>query len=160
MIGDKVLNPVPHSQGPVILLVEDNAADAELAVIGLQQNRPDAIVHVVSDGEGALAFLRREGTFAEVPTPDFILLDLNLPGMEGQEVLDVIKSEPELLRIPVVVFSNSNARTDVRSAYDSGANAYLLKPMEYAEIKEALGGLMDFWCDLVSLPPSSPAVAR
>lgn len=140
-----------------ILLVEDNPADAELAVIAIRQSRPRAEVCVVDTGNEALSFLRREGDHANAPIPDLVLLDLNLPGRDGIEVLEIIKADDHLGLIPVVVFSNSNARSDVERAYRGGANAYLLKPMEYADIKDALGSLLTFWYDWACRP--SPQTA-
>lgn len=144
------------SQGPTsertILLVEDNPADAELATIAIRQSRPEVEIHVVHTGDEALAFLNREDGYGQAPLPDLVLLDLNLPGRNGTEVLDLIRADASLQLLPVIVFSNSNARSDVEAAYRSRANAYLLKPMEYADIKEALGNLLDFWYDWACLP--------
>lgn len=134
-----------------ILLVEDSPADAELAVIAIQQTRPDVRVEVVATGEAALAFLERRDDHAEAPVPELVLLDLNLPGRDGTEILERIKADERLRPIPVIVFSNSNADDDIAAAYRAQANAYLLKPMEYAEIKDALADLLTFWLDRVRL---------
>lgn len=143
---------------PTILLVEDNPADAELAVIAIQQNRPEVAVHVVDTGDAALTFLQQTGEHATAPVPDLVLLDLNLPGRDGTEILGIIKADEALQAIPVIMFSNSNAAADVETSYRAQANAYLLKPMEYAEIKEALGDLLTFWLDRARLPtPTSTA---
>jgi CheY-like chemotaxis protein len=135
-----------------ILLVEDNPADVELAAIAIRQSRPEVAIHVVHTGDEALAFLHRQGDHEEAPVPDLVLLDLNLPGRAGTEVLDIIKSDATLRSIPVIMFSNSDAAADVEAAYRSGANAYLLKPMEYADIKEAMANLLDFWYGWACLP--------
>jgi CheY-like chemotaxis protein len=142
----------PERRG-TILLVEDNPADAELAGIAIRQNRPDVRVDVVGTGDEALAFLRDGGG---APPADLVLLDLNLPGRDGTEVLEIMRSDEALRLIPVIVFSNSDARSDVVAAYRAGANAYLLKPMEYGAIKEALGDLLRFWCGWTCLPRAVP----
>ena len=137
-----------------ILLVEDNPADAELAQIGLRQGKILNQVHVVEDGESAIEFLRREGEHAEAPTPDLILLDLNLPGMDGREVLEVIKGDQTLRLIPVVVLTTSDAELDIRKAYSSYANAYMTKPVNFKQFHELMSGLEDYWFRLVRLPSS------
>lgn len=142
----------PNDPCGAILLVEDNPADVELAAIAIKQSRPDVAIHVVHTGDDALAFLNRQGEHEDAPVPDLVLLDLNLPGRAGTEVLDVIKSDASLRTIPVIMFSNSNAAADVEAAYRNGANAYLLKPMEYADIKEAMANLLDFWYGWACLP--------
>lgn len=148
----------PNDHPGAILLVEDNPADVELAAIAIKQSRPEVAIHVVHTGDDAVAFLHRQGDYQDAPVPDLVLLDLNLPGRAGTEVLDVIKSDAALQMIPVIMFSNSNAASDVEAAYRNGANAYLLKPMEYAEIKEAIGNLLDFWYGWACLP--HPAEVR
>lgn len=144
---DRTTDPRPEA---TVLLVEDSRADAELVVIGIQQSRPMVHVEVVETGELALAHLSEAGDGNAV-TPDLILLDLNLPGRDGNEILEIIKADERLRSIPVIVFSNSNAESDIAAAYQAQANAYLLKPMEYAEIKEALADLLTFWLDRACL---------
>ena len=139
-----------------VLLVEDSPADAELTLIAIRQDRPEVNVHVVETGDEALAFLRREGDHRAAPTPDLILLDLNLPGRDGTEITGIIKDDDDLLAIPVIIFSNSNSTTDVRSAYRGRANAYLVKPMEYADIRAAMAVLLDFWLHWACLPTPTP----
>lgn len=149
---DHTSSEPPH---PNVLLVEDSPADAELAVIAIQQSRPDAKIHVVDNGEAALQYLHDQRHADRAASPDLVLLDLNLPGRDGIEILQVIKADADLRHLPVIMFSNSNARSDVAAAYEHGANAYLLKPMEYAEIKEAMGDLVRFWWDRAQLPMTS-----
>ncbi len=150
-----------EGERPTVLLVEDSPADAELAVIAIRQARPEVAVEVVNSGEAALRYLYHDGEHADAPTPDLMLLDFNLPGRSGVEVLELVKSDEALRAIPVVMFSNSNAGSDVASAYRHHANAYLLKPMEYADIKESLTALLAFWLDWVCSPAADrvgPAV--
>ncbi len=140
-----------------ILLVEDSPADAELTLIAIAQARPEVLVHVVGSADEALDFLQRQGMFADAPRPDLILLDLNLPGRDGIEVSSIIKDDEDLMSIPVIIFSNSNAKNDVRSAYQSRANAYLVKPMEYTDIRDAMAVLLDFWLHWAHLPTTTSA---
>lgn len=135
-----------------ILLVEDNPADAELARIGLRNGKVANDVHVVEDGEEALAFLRREGRYTDAPVPDLVLLDLNLPGMDGRETLRAIKNDPDLKSIPVVVLSTSDAAPDVADAYSNHANAFMIKPVDFAQFHELMTGLKEYWFTLVRLP--------
>lgn len=128
-----------------ILLVEDSTADAELTLIAIRQEWPQVSVHVVDNGDDALAYLRGEGDHTDAVRPDLILLDLNLPGRDGTEISAILKADEHLMTIPIIIFSNSNSDRDVQDAYRSGANAYLAKPMEYTDIKECLSVLLDFW---------------
>jgi CheY-like chemotaxis protein len=136
----------------VILLIEDNPADAELAQIGLRSGKLTNDVHVVIDGEQAMAFLKKQGEFADAPDPDIILLDLNLPGMDGREVLRAIKNDPSLCATPVIVLTTSDAAPDVNGAYASHANAYMTKPVDFEQFHELIQGLQDYWFTLVRLP--------
>lgn len=140
-----------------ILLVEDSEADAELTSIAIRQARPEVMVHVVPSGDEALDFLRRQGSYGDAPRPDLILLDLNLPGRDGTEVSSIIKDDEDLMSIPVIIFSNSNAKNDVRTSYRSRANAYLVKPMEYTDIRDAMAVLLDFWLHWACLPTMTSA---
>ncbi len=136
-----------------ILLVEDNPADAELAKIGLRSGKILNDVHVVEDGEQAMAFLRREGTYEDAPKPDLVLLDLNLPGMDGREVLQEIKNDAALRSIPVIVLTTSDAAPDIARAYENYASGYLTKPVDFTSFHELMAGLADYWFSLVRLPP-------
>jgi CheY-like chemotaxis protein len=129
----------------VVLLVEDNEWDARVTREALERAKTPIAVRTVGDGIEALQFLRRQGPYADAPRPHLILLDLNLPGMNGREILAAVKADPDLRRIPVVVLSTSAADADVRAAYDLHANSYLRKPFvdsAYPEIVERLEG---FW---------------
>ena len=144
-------------QGPTrpvrILLVDDNRADVRLTQEALREGRLTAELHVARDGEEALRFLRREEAFAGRPRPDLILLDLNMPRMDGREVLTELKDDPELRRIPVVVLTTSTARADIESSYDLHANCYVAKPLDFDQFARAVRAIEDFWFSgLVKLP--------
>jgi chemotaxis family two-component system response regulator Rcp1 len=135
-----------------ILLVEDNPGDVRLTQEVLKEGRIANTIHVVGDGVAALAFLRREGEFADVPLIDLILLDLNLPKKDGREVLAETKSDPVLRAIPVVVLTTSAAELDVASAYGLQANCYIVKPVDLRRFQEIVRSIEDFWLTIVKLP--------
>jgi len=135
-----------------LLLVEDNRGDVRLLQEALREGDAPCRLHVATDGEKALAFLRREAGHAEVPRPDLILLDLNVPRRPGAEVLAEIKGDPDLRRIPVIVMSTSAAAHEVRRAYDLHANCYILKPFDLDAFLRQIRLLREFWCGLVRLP--------
>jgi CheY-like chemotaxis protein len=135
-----------------ILLVEDQPADVRLTKEILADGKVANDVHVATDGEQAMAFLRRQGEFAGSPRPDLVLLDLNLPRMDGREVLAEIKSDPELLRTPVIVLTTSSAERDVLDAYKHRANAYVTKPIDLDEFVSAVASIEQFWLTFVRLP--------
>jgi CheY-like chemotaxis protein len=134
-----------------ILLVEDNLADVILTAKHLN-GRMTANLHVVRDGEEALAFLRRRGKYASAARPDLILLDLNLPKKNGCEVLADIKSDMSLRQIPVVVLTMSQDEEDIARAYDLHANCYLSKPIELEDFTRLMKSIDDFWFGAVKLP--------
>jgi CheY-like chemotaxis protein len=137
-----------------ILLVEDNEPDIALTREGLRKARLANHLHVVRDGEEAIAFLRRQPPFAESPRPDLILLDLNLPRKDGREVLAEIKNDVELKSIPVVVLTTSAADRDVVAAYSSHANSYMVKPVDFHQFADVVAGIGNYWFALVKLPPN------
>jgi CheY-like chemotaxis protein len=110
-------------------------------------------LHIVQDGRQALDFLQRIGDYGDAPRPDLILLDLNLPRMDGRQVLQGIKSDPDLRRIPVVILTTSDAETDVLMSYDLHANCYLTKPIDLHRFLDIVHGMQMFWLSLVQLPP-------
>ena len=110
---------------------------------------------VAGDGEEALAMLRREGRYAGHPRPDLILLDLNLPRMDGREVLHTIKSDPALHRIPVFVLTSSAAEIDVHKSYDLKANSYIVKPLEFDRLQEIVASIESFWLTVATLPTAT-----
>ena len=135
-----------------IVLIEDNAADRRLIEEALAETALDTVLHWLPSGEQALAFLRREDGHAAAPAPDLVLLDLNLPGQGGPEVLTAIKHDPQLLHIPVVVLTSSSAQKDVMAAYDAHANAYMVKPDDFEHFVTAVGELHRYWSRAVLLP--------
>src|SRR5262249_4353832 len=135
-----------------ILLVEDSPHDARLTVEALRDGKVRNNVRVVEDGEEAMAILRREGKDAAAARPDLILLDLNLPGMDGREVLEEIKEDPDLKRIPVVVMTTSRAEKDILEAYNLHANCYVTKPVDVEQFIGAVRKIEDFWLTVVKLP--------
>jgi len=144
---------VSNSGKPIeILLVEDNADEAELTMDTLKDGRVRNRVHWVEDGEEAMAFLRREGQYAAVPRPDLILLDLHMPRKSGLEVLSEIKQHPDWRRIPVVMMTSSSLETDITSAYSRHANCYVTKPIDIDKFMAAVRSIEDFWLTVVRLP--------
>jgi CheY-like chemotaxis protein len=135
-----------------ILLVEDNPADVDLTQETLAYAKIRNRLHVVTDGEDALAFLRRQGRYREAIRPDLILLDLNLPRKDGREVLAELKADPELRSIPVVVLTSSDAEKDVVRSYDLGANCYVTKPVDLDQFASVVRAIEDFWFVVVKLP--------
>jgi len=136
-----------------ILLVEDNPGDADLAREALDSSKMNNKLQVVDDGEKAMAFLRREGPYADAPRPDLILLDLNLPKKDGRQVLAEIKSDEGLKRIPVVILTTSRAEEDVIKSYNLHANCYITKPIDLNQFLHVVRSIEDFWLSIVVLPP-------
>lgn len=135
-----------------ILLVEDNPGDVRLTVESLNQSKIRNSMNVVEDGMEAMAFLRREGKYADVPRPDLVLLDLNLPKKDGREVLEEIKTDDELKRIPVVVLTTSQAEEDILRAYGLNANCYITKPVDLDQFVKVVNSIEEFWLSIVKLP--------
>jgi CheY-like chemotaxis protein len=135
-----------------ILLIEDNPGDARLAVEALKESKLHNTLHHVKDGVEAMDFLCRRAGYAGVPLPDLILLDLNLPRKDGREVLEEIKCDPELRKIPVVILSTSQAERDMLRSYDLHANAYVVKPIDLDQFIEVVKAIEDFWFTIVRLP--------
>ena len=135
-----------------ILLVEDNPADVDLTRESLDEARILSDLHVAKDGVEAMRFLRREEPFEEAPTPDLVLLDLNLPRKDGREVLRECKEDDQLKKIPVVVLTSSEAESDVMRAYDLHANSYVVKPVDLDQFVEIMRRIGGFWLKVVTLP--------
>ena len=135
-----------------ILLVEDSVADVELTREVLRETKIVNEVSVVSDGEEAIALLRQGPPYSERPRPDLVLLDLNLPKKDGREVLEEIKSDSVLRRIPVVVLTTSGAERDILHAYDKYVNAYVQKPLDLSTFGSVARAIDDFWLGIVRLP--------
>lgn len=137
-----------------VLLVEDDPGDVVLIQEAFEHNRVQNDLQVVSDGVEALEVLRGTGGDAAA-RPDLILLDLNLPRMDGRELLQTIKADPELRRIPVIVLSTSEAEEDILRSYDLHANAYVTKPVDFARFVEVVQRIDEFFVSIVKLPPGS-----
>jgi len=142
----------PPSQPIEILLVEDDPGDVLMTQEAFSDYKIANRLTVVTNGEDAIAYMRKQGRFGDVPTPDLVLLDLNLPRRDGREVLLDIKSDPELRRIPIVVLTTSEAEEDVIAAYDLHANAYVRKPVDFDQFVAAVRAVDDFFITVVRLP--------
>ncbi len=135
-----------------VLLVEDDPGDVMMTREAFQDYKLQNQLHVVSDGAEAMKFLRQEGEYAGRPRPDLVLLDLNLPRMDGRQVLEAIKSDSELASIPVVVLTTSENEDDVLRSYSLHANAYVTKPVDFARFIEVIRQIDDFFVTVVRLP--------
>lgn len=138
-----------------ILLVEDNPGDARLAKEALYDSKLKNNLFIVNDGVEAMSYLRKEGKYAKMPTPDLVLLDLNLPRKDGREVLKEIKEDVDLKRIPVVILTMSRAEEDVLKSYDLHANCFISKPIDLNQFLKVVHSIEDFWLTIVKLPKSS-----
>jgi CheY-like chemotaxis protein len=135
-----------------ILLVEDNEGDIGLVEEVFQEAKIMNNLNIAEDGEEAMLFLHRKGKFSNVPSPDIILLDLNLPGKDGREVLKEIKEDNELKRIPVVILTTSKAEEDILKSYNLHANSYITKPVDFDQFIRVIKSIENFWLDIVKLP--------
>jgi len=142
-----------YPQPVEILLVEDNAGDIELTQEALHDARIINRTHVARDGDEALDFLYQRGLFADAVRPDVILLDLNLPKKDGQEVLAVIKQDKTLKDIPVVILTSSASELDIVKSYKLHCNAYIVKPVDLKQFLKVVETVEDFWLSVVKLPP-------
>ncbi len=145
----------PTTDRIVILLVDDDPGDQELTRRALRNQGSTVELRVVSDGEEALEYLRRQGRYPgpdSAPRPDLILLDLNMPKMNGSEVLSSLRQDPDLSRIPVVVLTTSEQEADIRRSYDLGCNSFIHKPIDIERFGETIRKLSDYWFETVRLP--------
>lgn len=147
MSSEKLLKPIE------ILLVEDNPGDIDLIREALESSKIFNTLSVVNDGEQAIAFLRKNGKYTNVQSPDVVLLDLNLPRKSGREVLAEIKSDKDLMRIPVVILTSSRDEEDILKSYNLHANCYITKPMDLNQFVKVVQSIEDFWFTIVKLPP-------
>ena len=138
-----------------VLLVEDDPGDVLMTREAFEDNKVANVLHVVSDGAEAMEFLRKEGDHTGAPTPDLVLLDLNLPRMDGREVLAAVKADDELRQIPIVVLTTSEAEEDVLRSYALHANAYVTKPVDFERFIEVVRKIDDFFVGVVRLPTGS-----
>ena len=148
--------PASRDRGPVVLLVEDNPADVDLTCMALDDEASPGRLYVARDGADAIAFLRREGAHADAPTPDLVLLDLNLPGLDGRSILAEIKQDATLKGIPVVVLTSSAAPEDAAGAYEAGCNCFVTKPVGLSEYLAAVRAIKQFWLGVATRPPCRP----
>ena len=146
---------VPQTRRSRILLVEDSPSDAKLTLRALEVADAANEVSHVEDGVQAMAFLRRQGTYAQSQRPDLILLDLNLPCMDGREVLQELKNDPDLKTIPVVVLTTSLAERDILQSYQLHANCYVTKPVNFDRFTEVVRSIEQFWLSVAVLPSES-----
>jgi CheY-like chemotaxis protein len=144
--------PTSHGKPIEILLVEDSPDDACLTIEALKDGKVRNRVSHVEDGEEALAFLRQKGDHATAPRPDLILLDLCLPKKSGREVLQEIKQDPDLRRIPVIIMTTVDDREEIREVYNRHANCYVHKPVDLDEFFGVVRSIEDFWLTIVKLP--------
>ena len=147
------MNPTTDAVRPIdVLLIEDDAGDELITREAFEHNQVSNTLHVARDGEEGLDFLYQRGRFADAPRPDLILLDLNLPKYDGRQLLETIKSDPELSHIPVVVLTTSGAEEDILRSYQLHANAYVTKPVDLDQFMGAVRQIDDFFVQVVRLP--------
>ncbi len=141
----------------IILLAEDNPADLQLTAEALKNSKISHQLFHVNDGVEALEFLRKMGKYADVPRPDIILMDLNMPRKDGRRTLAEIKEDPSLKGIPVIILTVSDAEEDIIKSYNLHANCYITKPMAFDELSRIVSGIEKFWFTIVKLPPNKEA---
>lgn len=154
-MNDSVRATRPHPPLCEVLLVEDNVADARLVELALAQASSRITVRRVADGAEALDFVYHRGAHASSPRPDVIFLDLNLPKIDGREVLERIKQDLHLAAIPVIIFSTSDSPNDINGSYQAGANSYVVKRNNLDEMFFAIETCQRYWCDVVTLASAS-----
>jgi len=136
-----------------VLMVEDNPGDARLTMEALKEAKISNRIHHVEDGVEAMEFLHKQGKYTDAVRPDIILLDLNMPRKDGREVLEEIKTDPDLKRIPVVIMTISQAEEDIIRSYNLYANCYITKPIDLDQFIKVVKSIEDFWLTVVKLPP-------
>jgi chemotaxis family two-component system response regulator Rcp1 len=148
------MTPDRHGDPVIILLAEDNPADAELTMESMKEMKIRNKVYHVKDGVEAMEFLHKRGKYANMPLPDVVLLDLNMPRKDGRRTLEEIKENPDLKHIPVVILTVSDAEEDIMKSYNLHANCYVTKPMDLDEFSKVVRGIEHFWFTIVKLPPN------
>lgn len=152
-----VTDPDPKVE---VLLVEDNPGDVELTRIALKEAKLSTPLKVVTDGEQAIAYLRSEPPFEDARRPGLILLDLNLPRMDGHQVLKTLKTDPDLKRIPVCILTTSGDEMDIAKSYSLHANSYIQKPSVMNDMVNVVAHINKYWLHTVKLPPNQPPYRR
>lgn len=147
------MNTVNMGHPVEILIVEDNPGDVRLMQEAMRDSKVLNKIHVVEDGVAAMSYLHRDGEYADAPCPDLIMLDLNLPMKDGREVLEEVKEDPELRRIPVVILTMSGAEDDILRTYNHYANCYITKPIDLQQFIQVVRAIENFWLTIVKLPP-------
>jgi chemotaxis family two-component system response regulator Rcp1 len=146
------MNPQSPPRPIHILMVEDDPADVRLTREALKNKKVHTTMDTVEDGIEAMAYLRKEGIYADMQRPDLILLDLNMPRMDGREVLSELQNDPRLRHIPVIVLTTSEGEEDILSAYEMNANCYITKPVDWRQFIKVVELIEDFWLTVVKLP--------
>jgi chemotaxis family two-component system response regulator Rcp1 len=151
--GEEIVSLIPKKGMPTeVLLVEDSPGDVRLTREAFREANQSIHLHVACDGVEAMAFLKHQGAYVDAPRPDIILLDLNLPKMDGREVLAHIKDDDSLKTIPIVILTTSEAEADIVKSYQLRANCYLSKPVQLEEFERLVKSINDFWLKEVKLP--------
>ena len=145
----------PHAM-PHVLLVEDNEHDVELTRLGFEQAKVPVTIDRARDGEEGIAFLRKQGRYASAPTPDLVLLDLNMPRMDGREMLAEIAADEQLRHLPVVILTTSSADGEILSMYRLRCSSYIVKPLSFTEFAAAMESIAEYWFGRVALPTTNP----
>jgi two-component system, chemotaxis family, response regulator Rcp1 len=146
-----------HDTMPHVLLVEDNENDVELTRLGFERAKMHVTLDRAKDGEEGIAFLRKEGPYASAPTPDLVLLDLNMPRMDGREMLAEIAADEKLRHLPVVVLTTSSADREILNMYRLRCSSYVVKPMTFEEFAAAMESIAEYWFRTVTLPTGRPS---
>lgn len=146
------INHMSAFQDLEILLVEDNEGDIMLTIEAFKEAKIRNQIKVVRDGEEALDYLRKQGVYADASLPDIILLDINLPKVDGKEVLSTMKNDPALKSIPVIMLTTSSADSDVQESYANHANCYVIKPVDLNKFMDVIRSIEDYWVSIVKLP--------
>jgi len=139
-------------EGIEILIVEDDMGDVELIRESVKMSKLKMILKHVPDGQECMEYLRKQGQYKSMKKPDLVLLDLNLPKKDGRQVLEEMKSDPVLKRIPVVILTTSDHEADIKKAYALGANCFVTKPVDFQQIKKIVNEIAEFWFTVVKLP--------
>ena len=148
-----MISLLTRSRPAVILLVEDNDNDVELAREGFRMSKLVIDLHHLADGEECMAFLRKKGKYADAPTPDIILLDLNMPRMDGREVLTEISRDEKLRHLPVVILTTSQEEQEILKMYKLRCSSYIVKPVNFDQFLRVIQSFSDYWLTVVVLPP-------